>query len=205
MATEFINGQWRIPNSWDVDESNQGKISNYSMEFDNVANNSISLGNTLTNGFSKLTVSVWANFSSLPGSNRGLVSKDLTNQRSFEIRYTTAGVDFIVSTNGSQISSSSVYPRSSINIGQWYHFVGVYDGSNILFYVDGTLIGTPTALTGSLQNTTSELNIGLTAPSNKLNATIASSILILLTEELNTKKHEFKEVALRLLKEFDEN
>ena len=40
---------------------------------------------------------------------------------------------------------------------------------------------------------------------NKLNATIASSILILLTEELNTKKHEFKEVALRLLKEFDEN
>ena len=43
------------------------------------------------------------------------------------------------------------------------------------------------------------------APSNKLNATIASSILILLTEELNTKKHEFKEVALRLLKEFDEN
>tara|TARA_R110000772_G_scaffold66361_1_gene147864 strand:- start:61347 stop:61616 length:270 start_codon:yes stop_codon:yes gene_type:complete len=50
-----------------------------------------------------------------------------------------------------------------------------------------------------------ELNIGLTAPSNKLNATIASSILILLTEELNTKKHEFKEVALRLLKEFDEN
>ena len=163
MSTEFFNDQWRIPSN-----ENQNKISNYSMEFDNVANNSISLGNTLTNGFSELTVSVWANFSSLPGGNRGLISKDFTNQRSFEIRYTTAGVNFIVSTNGSQIFSSSVYPRSSINIGQWYHFVGVYDGSNILFYVDGTLIGTPTALTGSLQNTTSELNIGLrsASPSN---------------------------------------
>ena len=163
MSTEYFNDQWRIPSN-----ENQNKISNYSMEFDNVANNSISLGNTLTNGFSKLTVSVWANFSSLPGTARGLISKDLANQRSFEIRYNTSGVDFIVSTNGTQIFSSSVYPRNSINIGQWYHFVGVYDGSNILFYVDGTLIGTPTALTGSLQNTTSELNIGLrsASPSN---------------------------------------
>ncbi len=161
MATEYFNDAWRIPNN-----KNQSKVSNYSMEFDNVANNSISLGNTLTNGFSELTVSVWANFSSLPGALRGLISKDLTNQRSFEIRYNTGGVNFIVSTNGSQISSSSVYPKSSINIGQWYHFVGVYDGSNILFYVDGTLIGTPTALTGSLQNTTSELNIGLRSASS---------------------------------------
>ena len=160
MSTEFFNDQWRIPSN-----ENQNKVSNYSCKFDSVANNSISLGNTLTNGFSELTVSVWANFSSLPGRLMGLISKDLTNQRSFEIRYNSSGVNFIVSTNGSQIFLSSVYPKNSINIGQWYNFIGVYDGSNILFYVDGILIGTPTALTGSLQNTTSELNIGLRSAS----------------------------------------
>ena len=37
MATEFVDKQWRIPNSCNVDESNQGKISNYSMKFSNAS------------------------------------------------------------------------------------------------------------------------------------------------------------------------
>ncbi len=157
MSTEFFNDQWRIPSN-----ENQNKVSNYSMEFDHLTNNSISIGNTLTNGFSQLTVSVWVNFSSfVAGKNYGLVSKDGLGQRSFDLRYINGtGVNFLVSTNGTSVSNSSYYPVNSINIGQWYHFVGVYDGSNVLFYVDGTLIGTPTALTGSLQNTTSDFFIG---------------------------------------------
>ena len=46
MATEFINGQWRIPNDWNVDQSNQDKISNYSMEFDGVSNQEILVGSS---------------------------------------------------------------------------------------------------------------------------------------------------------------
>ena len=46
MATEFINGQWRIPNSWNVDESNQGKVSNYSMKFNNASTNFIQFPET---------------------------------------------------------------------------------------------------------------------------------------------------------------
>jgi len=157
MSTEFFNDQWRIPSN-----ENQNKVSNYSMEFDHLTNNSISIGNTLTNGFSQLTVSVWVNFSSfVANKNYGLVSKDLVGQRSFDLRYINGtGVNFLVSTNGTGVSGSSYYPVNSINIGQWYHFVGVYDGSNVLLYVDGTLTGTPTALTGSLQNTTSGFFIG---------------------------------------------
>lgn len=134
----------------------------YSMQFDTLVDESISVGNTLTNGFSQLSISLWANFASVP-TNRvlGLASKDNTNQRSFDLRYIqNTGVNFLVSTNGTGTSSTPYYPKSSINAGQWYHFVGVYDGSNVLLYVNGVPTGSPTALTGSLQNTTSEFFIG---------------------------------------------
>ena len=135
----------------------------YSMEFDTLADESVSVGNTLTNGFSQLSISLWANFASVP-TNRvlGLASKDNTNERSFDLRYIqNTGVNFLVSTNGINTAATPYYPKASISAGQWYHFVGVYDGSNVLLYVNGVPIGSPTALTGSLQNTTSELNIGL--------------------------------------------
>tara|TARA_R110000787_G_scaffold208717_2_gene318711 strand:+ start:1109 stop:4252 length:3144 start_codon:yes stop_codon:yes gene_type:complete len=57
MATEFVDKQWRIPNSWNVDQSNQGKISNYSMEFDGT-NDFITISNptSLPNDF---TIAAW--------------------------------------------------------------------------------------------------------------------------------------------------
>jgi len=134
----------------------------YSMEFDTLADESISVGNTLTNGFSQLTVSIWANFASVP-TNRvlGLASKDNTSNRSFDLRYIqNTGVNFLVSTDGVNNAGTTYYPKASISVGQWYHFVGVYDGSNVLLYVNGVAYGTPAALTGSLQNTTSEFFIG---------------------------------------------
>ena len=134
----------------------------YSMEFDTLINESVSAGNTLTNGFSQLTVSIWANFASVP-TNRvlGLVSKDNTNQRSFDFRYIqNTGVNFLVSTDGINSAATPYYPKASISAGQWYHFVGVYDGSNVLLYVNGALFDGTSTLTGSLQNTTSEFFIG---------------------------------------------
>jgi len=134
----------------------------YSMEFDTLADESVSVGNTLTNGFSQLSISLWANFASVP-TNRvlGLASKDNTNERNFDFRYIqNTGVNFLVSTDGVNNAATPYYPKASISAGQWYHFVGVYDGSNVLLYVNGVPIGSPTALTGSLQNTTSEFFIG---------------------------------------------
>ena len=134
----------------------------YSMEFDTLADESVSVGNTLTNGFSQLSISLWANFASVPTSRvLGLASKDNTNERSFDLRYIqNTGVNLLVSTNGVNSAATPYYPKASISAGQWYHFVGVYDGSNVLLYVNGVPIGSPTALTGSLQNTTSEFFIG---------------------------------------------
>ena len=133
----------------------------HSMAFDGI-NDFISGGNSLTNGFSQLTISIWANFASVPTSRvMGLVAKDNTNQRSVDFRYIqNTGVNFLVSTDGVNSTGTTYYPKASISTGQWYHFVGVYDGSNVLLYVNGVAYGTPAALTGSLQNTTSEFFIG---------------------------------------------
>ncbi len=134
----------------------------YSMEFDTLINESVSAGNTLTNGFSQLSISLWANFASVPTARvLGLASKDNTNQRSFDFRYIqNTGVNFLVSTDGVNSGQTAYYPKASINVGQWYHFVGVYDGSNVLLYVNGALFDGTSTLTGSLQNTTSEFFIG---------------------------------------------
>ncbi|MDC3326727.1 LamG domain-containing protein [Flavobacteriaceae bacterium] len=134
----------------------------YSMEFDTLTNESVSAGNTLTNGFSQLSISLWANFASVPTTRvLGLASKDDTNQRSFDFRYIqNTGVNFLVSTDGVNSGQTAYYPKASINAGQWYHFVGVYDGSNVLLYVNGALFDGTSTLTGSLQNTTSEFFIG---------------------------------------------
>jgi hypothetical protein len=139
------------------------QVSNvYSMEFDTLIDESISVGNTLTNGFSQLSISLWANFASVPTTRvLGLASKDDTNQRSFDFRYIqNTGVNFLVSTDGVNSGQTAYYPKASINAGQWYHFVGVYDGSNVLLYVNGALFDGTSTLTGSLQNTTSEFFIG---------------------------------------------
>ena len=147
---------------WSVDNNAYPSVYKSSLNFDTASSDYIDCGNSLTNGFSQLTISIWANFASVP-TNRvlGLASKDNTNQRSFDLRYIqNTGVNFLVSTDGVNIAATPYYPKASINVGEWIHFVGVYDGSNVLLYVNGAPIGSPIALTGSLQNTTSEFFIG---------------------------------------------
>ena len=155
-ASEVYNNtttEWKVNNALSPWTS--------SLDFDG-SNDYINCGNSLTNGFSQLTISIWANFASVPTNMvLGLASKDNTNARSFDLRYIqNTGVNFLVSTDGVNSTVTPYYPKASISAGQWIHFVGIYDGSNVLLYVNGAPIGSPAALTGSLQNTTSEFFIG---------------------------------------------
>jgi|SaaInlV_125m_DNA_1040241.scaffolds.fasta_scaffold00245_16 hypothetical protein len=133
----------------------------YALDFDAASSDLIQInnGSSLTNGFSELTVSIWANFSSNL-SQQQIISKDDTSQRSWILRKLSSGVNFLVSTDGTSASQTLFYPSSSITIGKWYHFVGIYDGSKLLLYVDGVLIDDSVSLTGSLPSTTSGLFIG---------------------------------------------
>jgi len=144
------------------DLSFKTSYSPYALDFDSASSDYIQInnGSSLTNGFSELTVSIWANFSSL-STHMGLISKDLVNQRSFDFRFiSSSGVNLLISTDGVNNSQTLYYPTSNITTGVWYNFIGTYDGSKLSIYVNGSLIDDTITLTGSLQNTTSNLYVG---------------------------------------------
>jgi hypothetical protein len=47
-----------------------------------------------------------------------------------------------------------------LSLGRWYHAVGVYDGSQIMLYLDGTMPVPAVAVTGAIANTTHPLYVG---------------------------------------------
>ena len=71
MATEFVDKQWRIPNSWNIDESNQGKISNYSMKFSNASTDFIEFPETDFLKSGQASFSFWSNPNTYDGNNYG--------------------------------------------------------------------------------------------------------------------------------------
>ena len=150
MATEFINGQWRIPNSWNVDESNQGKVSNYSMKF-NGTSDSVNVGliKPFDNDVSNFAISYWikADFldSSRPyngalihldfrynGANRGVAIESSITSLIF---YTAGGLGY---------NTTWSTPTSGLNNNEWNHIVLNFDGSIVAdadkaeFWINGS-------------------------------------------------------------------
>ena len=133
MATEFVDKQWRIPNSWNVDESNQGKISNYSMKFDGTndfVDISVASSDVVPSSQSSWTYSAWLYLDS--GSSQTLLERGAAYPgsgmlvRTFS---TTGKIQVFV--------SGTVLPLSSnaIPTGVWSHFALVYDiSTNELTY-----------------------------------------------------------------------
>ena len=145
MATEFINGQWRIPNSWNVDESNQNKVSNYSMDF-NGTSDFIDLGSDVlfdsTKGFS---FSAWVNINSYSPLFPGICRIKTDQSKGFIIflgnQSPYQGVN-IGSISGF-IRAKTVGDIGGDFIGTWKHVCVTFDGvnrdvtSSYKIYVDG--------------------------------------------------------------------
>jgi hypothetical protein len=55
----------------------------------------------------------------------------------------------------------------TVTTGAWHHLVGVYDGTNASFYVNGVLVAGPSSAAGFNPNTTMPLRIGATTIPNR--------------------------------------
>lgn len=53
--------------------------------------------------------------------------------------YQNGGAGWIFRTYGSANTAFNATANQTITVGQWYHIVGVYDGTNVLLYVNGQL------------------------------------------------------------------
>ena len=140
MATEFVDKQWRIPNSWNVDESNQGKISNYSMKFNNASTNFIQFPETDFLKSGQASFSFWSNpntyggatnygyfFSGTLLANGGLAMSEGSTSGGY-----TPGVLYWY--NG----SASIILDVTLTENVWNHIVIVFDGTTITTYKDGS-------------------------------------------------------------------
>ena len=134
MATEFINGQWRIPNSWDVDESNQGKISNYSMDFDGTSAE-IDLGISpvdLVGNSKPYSVSAWvyiAQSDLVSGTNYFIIGAFNPDRWYFRIMNSYVGFGY-----GNTVSNTSL---TQITGDQWNHIVFTFDLTTHTIYING--------------------------------------------------------------------
>jgi len=125
-------------------------------EFDGVAGQvDVGEGDGRTEGMNKLTVSVWANkFNTVTSSRTGPIrQKNVFYIRRSHTNYWVFGVN---TGAGDIIASSNVKYFDE----EWHHLAGVYNGSNVLLYIDGVLQTNQPALTGTTATTANNIEIG---------------------------------------------
>ena len=168
MATEFINGQWRIPNSWNVDESNQNKISNYSMDFDPASTDYIDLGSEVlfdsTSGFS---FSTWVKLEAYSPNAFPPICKIKTDQATGYVIFVSNNSTYYGVNIGSNLNFIRARTDGNISadfIGTWKHICVTFDGvdrtvsSSFKIYVDGSSVNLTT--TGGFASTANENTLG---------------------------------------------
>jgi hypothetical protein len=100
-----------------------------------------------------VTVAAYVKASGSPGNYKAIVTKgaNACNAGSYAL-YTGAngGLQFYIGQNGGL--TFTVSPDAGTNVwdGNWHWVVGTYDGNALHLYVDGSEVGTGTALTGPL-------------------------------------------------------
>jgi hypothetical protein len=105
---------------------------------------------SLTNS---ITIELWLKTDQMTSDWTGIVAK---GNSAWALQATPGAntVDFNVSLGAGDLSGSR-----SINDGQWHHVAGVYDGTNMFLYVDGTLDVSQPA-TGLIPQNSDPLAIG---------------------------------------------
>lgn len=122
-------------------------------------------------GQSAMTVMAWVRWGIAPGDGDDwatlVTSNEAADTGQFWLQHNSGNTayEFAVQTDsGRTFIQSSIAPVQ----GQWQHVTGVYDGSELRIYVDGTLAGTTTQ-SGVIRafNAGTELNIGRWQPAGR--------------------------------------
>jgi len=105
-----------------------------------------------------LTLSVWMLWESYVSWDR-IVSKEAGVYLGYTLYgRDTGGLTFRMNLTVSGDSMLSY--NNSIGYNKWHHVVGTYDGSYMNLYLDGNRLLAPTAKSGNLQSSGTNLNIG---------------------------------------------
>lgn len=121
--------------------SNFAAGTNFGVQFDGLDDKIIIPDAPALNPTSAITVEVWINAAAWRNniSDGSILAKDINApNRGYVLRCGNKGsIEFMIADNGSWKSASSA---STMLTNRWYHIAGVYDGSNVLLYINGELI-----------------------------------------------------------------
>jgi concanavalin A-like lectin/glucanase superfamily protein/type IX secretion system substrate protein len=129
------------------------------LNFDGTSNDQINMGTSMTTAmgtFSVLTVEAWVNPATISSSNYGEIIGNYNSpsgsQLQFLLRQQQDAYAFYVDA-GSGLQGTNT-PAGTATANVWQHVVGVWDGNNVLIYVNGVLQATQTGVTGPNLNNT---------------------------------------------------
>jgi hypothetical protein len=127
----------------------------------NGANNYVSFTNkpTLSN---QITIDLWVNLNNNHFTSANTGGTIVASELSYRILYSNTAVSLVVATtnNGWYTSGTTLDVTNDPTTG-WKNIVCVYNSTNLLTYINGTLSGTSTpAISGSLVNSAFGYNIG---------------------------------------------
>ena len=135
-----------------------GIANNYSMEFDGV-NDYINVGTISSiNSASACTISYWGKKASASGDDMAVGSL-VSSTNGIWLQWYTDNNVYFSCRNGSTNTVSVVLSGDT----NWHHFVGVYDGTNVTIYIDGTQAATSTTSVPSSLSATAGNNFQIGA------------------------------------------
>lgn len=111
----------------------------------------------------QITISAWIYPVSTTGT-RHIVSKMNANLTandtnwSWGFRTNTARLELVVRGSGTQISTTTA---NYVVLNRWQHVAVVYNGSNIYFYYNGTLVDTKSGIRSFSNTSTADVKVGL--------------------------------------------
>jgi hypothetical protein len=111
-----------------------------------------------------LTISAWIKAESFPDDYCTIVAKySLNSKRAYMLTLydTGTGTDkirFNVSNNGTDFNY--IVGGTTLSAGSWYHVCGVYDGTNIYVYLNGSSDAIPVSHATGINNADTPFNVG---------------------------------------------
>lgn len=115
-------------------------------------------------GFSSITLSAWifakaqakvaeariiSKTNGAGGDDYSLMFTEFSTMNGIRLRITVSGT-----------TTSMDFEDAGIALNTWYHYAGVYNGTDMRVYIDGILKGTPVSKTGTIQDSNKALTIG---------------------------------------------
>lgn len=132
----------------DTFEPNRFKVLNFDAVDDNVTIAHDANNNSFT-GCTAYSVEAWVYTRSTGEGTFGRIFDKGSNTTTGGMLFNNAGtIAFRLHTSSGTFTSAGAGYAN----GSWYHFVGTFDGSNLRMYVNGNSTGSPTAVTGTINN-----------------------------------------------------